>query len=368
MKIPFFVALFVAPLVVLADRPTAQQEKAILGAEYAWSEATLKNDAEAIKAIELSDYLETDSRGFMSTRADDVADAEKKADHYTEFSLHETLVRVYGDTAVVTGRTVIKGTNDEGKPMDGIFAFTDTLILQDGQWRGAANQGVRLSTTAATATFPLPRDAGWVKRHEGFVKDAKQGGVALLFVGDSITDNWRKEERGLPIWNKYFAPYHAANIGISGDRTEHVLWRLENGEVDGLSPKAVVLMIGTNNTGMERDGTTPRNTPAETVAGIAAVVHELRVKMPKAKILLLAVFPRGNKPDDPQRIQVNQINPEIAKLANGKSIIYLDIGAKFLTPDGILTKEVMPDYLHPSPLGHQIWADAIDATVKRLMK
>ena len=106
-----------------------------------------------------------------------------------------------------------------------------------------------------TATNPVPRDAKWVKRHEGFVQEAQNGGIEILFLGDSITDFWRN--RGSNVWNQYYAPRHAANFGISGDRTQHLLWRIDHGELDGIHPKVVVLMIGTNNTGKENDHKTP---------------------------------------------------------------------------------------------------------------
>ena len=227
-----------------------------------------------------------------------------------------------------------------------------------------------LPLSANTAIKPEPRDPNWVKRHEGFVQIAKQGGVDVLFVGDSITDGWRRLERGggKATWDREFAPLKAANFGISGDRTQHVLWRLENGELDGIRPKAVVLMIGTNNTGFERDGTTPRNTPAETVAGVDAILRKLRTSQPQAKILLLAVFPRGEKPDHPQRLQVNEINRGIAKLADGKNIRFLDINARFLAADGTLPKEIMPDFLHPAEKGYEIWAAAIKEPLAALLR
>jgi lysophospholipase L1-like esterase len=114
-----------------------------------------------------------------------------------------------------------------------------------------------------STTNPVPRDAKWVQRHEGFVQIAKKGGVDLLFMGDSITDFWRN--RGSNVWNRYYFPRNAANFGISADRTQHVLWRMDNGELHGLKPKVVVLMIGTNNTGKERDTKTPRNQPLEVI-------------------------------------------------------------------------------------------------------
>jgi lysophospholipase L1-like esterase len=227
-----------------------------------------------------------------------------------------------------------------------------------------------VSVTANTAVDPVPRDPSWVKRHEGFVEIAKQGGVDVLFLGDSITDFWRSENKtrgGKAVWDENFAPLHAANFGINADRTQHVLWRMQHGELDGLQPKAVVLMIGTNNTGLERDKVTPRNTTAEATEGVTAVVAGLRAKLPAAKILLLAIFPRGEK-GDPIRDQIKDINTALARLDDGKFVYFLDIGPKFLEPDGTLSKEIMPDLLHPSEQGYQIWAAAIKEPLARLLK
>jgi lysophospholipase L1-like esterase len=215
-----------------------------------------------------------------------------------------------------------------------------------------------------TAIQPAPRDANWVKRHEGFVAQAKQGGIEVLFLGDSITDGWRS--KGKAVWEKQYAPRQAANFGIGGDRTQHVLWRMEHGELDGIKPKAVVLMIGTNNTGKDQDGK-PRNTTPEIVEGVTAIVQGLRAKLPQSKILLLAVFPRGEK-DTPIRDQLKEINTALAKLDDGKMVKFLDIGPKFLEPDGTLSKDIMPDLLHPNEKGYQIWADAIESTLTDLVK
>jgi lysophospholipase L1-like esterase len=228
------------------------------------------------------------------------------------------------------------------------------------------------TTTATTtnaavsnsATNPVPRDPGWVKRHKGFVAQAKQGGIDVLFMGDSITDFWRS--RGSNVWNQCYAPKHAANFGISGDRTQHVLWRMDNGELDGIHPKVVVLMIGTNNTGKERDKKTPRNTPAQVIEGVTAVVNDIRTRLPDSKILLLAIFPRGDGGPE-QQAQINEINPAIARLDDGKMVKFLDIGAKFLDADGTLPTSIMPDLLHPNAQGYQIWADAMNPTLEAML-
>ena len=204
----------------------------------------------------------------------------------------------------------------------------------------------------------------WVARHEGFLAEAKQGKFDLVFIGDSITDGWRKG--GREVWNKSYAPRHALNLGIGGDRTEHVLWRIEQGELDGLKPKAVVLMIGTNNTGKEKDGS-DRNSTAEVIEGVTAVVKAIRTKLPGSKLLLLAVFPRG-KVDAPQRAQIKEINTAIAKLGDGKMIRFLDIGKVFLAEDGSIPKTIMPDLLHPNAEGYQRWADAMEPTLAGMLK
>lgn len=225
--------------------------------------------------------------------------------------------------------------------------------------------GSALAVEGNTAVQPVPRDAAWLKRHEGFVEIAKAGGVDVLFLGDSITDGWRRP--GKFLWDGHFAPLRAANFGISGDRTQHVLWRMENGELDGISPKVVVLMIGTNNTGFERDQITPRNTVAETIEGVTAVVKGLRAKLPETKVLLLAIFPRGEK-DSIYRTQLAEINAAIARLDDGKFVRFLDINAKFLWPDGTLPRDFMPDLLHPNEVGYAIWAAAIKQPLLEMLR
>jgi len=166
-----------------------------------------------------------------------------------------------------------------------------------------------------------------------------------------------------PSGEKAFGAYKPANFGIGGDRTQHVLWRIENGELETIKPKAVVLMIGTNNVGADS---------AEDIAkGVTTIVKTIRAKQPQAKILLLAIFPRGDKPDGKlgaANNKLKQVNAIIAKLDDGQHVHFLDIGDKFPQPEGALTQEVMPDFLHLSPVGYQIWADAITPKLGELMK
>jgi lysophospholipase L1-like esterase len=235
-----------------------------------------------------------------------------------------------------------------------------TLCLLLSAWLSFTALAENSAIVPASRTSPT----NWVARHEGFLVEAKQGKFDLVFVGDSITDGWRK--RGLEVWNKFYAPHHALNLGIGGDRTQHVLWRIERGELDGLKPKAVVLMIGTNNTGKEKDGSA-RNSTAEVIEGITAVVKQIRTKLPQSKLLLLAVFPRGAV-DAPQRAQIKEINAAIAKLDDGKMIKFLDIGKVFLAEDGSIPKTIMPDLLHPNEQGYQLWADAMEPTLAGMLK
>jgi lysophospholipase L1-like esterase len=206
-------------------------------------------------------------------------------------------------------------------------------------------------------------DRGFVDAHEKYLAVARQGQARLVFFGDSITWNW--STKGWDIWKKSFSQWQPANFGASGDRTQHVLWRIENGELDGLHPKAVVVLIGTNNVG---------GYPAEAIArGVAKIVETIRAKAPDAKVLLLAIFPRGEKastPAEPNKARdtVAQVNAIIARLADNQHVFFLDIGSKFLEPDGSIRKEIMPDFVHPSTAGHQIWADAITPKLTELMK
>ena len=214
------------------------------------------------------------------------------------------------------------------------------------------------------ATTPAAKSESgwWPKRHAEKLAEvkAKKGNVDLLFIGDSITHAW--ENKGKKLFDEYYGKRKPFNIGYSGDRTENVLYRLAHGEVDGISPKLAVIMIGTNNTGHREDP------PAETAAGIKAILDDLRERLPETKLLLLGVFPRSNKPEDKKRKINDDINKIISKYDDGKMIHYLDINHIFLEEDGTLPKSIMPDFLHPNVEGYKKWADAMEPTISKLMK
>ncbi|MCE9565604.1 MAG: GDSL family lipase [Planctomycetes bacterium] len=222
--------------------------------------------------------------------------------------------------------------------------------VKDAAWEPAAR----------AKEYPWMSIATWKKLHEGHLVRTKKGDVDVVFLGDSITQGWSGD--GAPVWKKRFEPLKAANYGIGGDTTREVLYRLNDGILDGIKPKAVVLMIGTNNFGL------PGDSVADTVKGVETVVASIRKKAPDAKVLLIGIFPRDKAADTPFRKKIAEANGAIAKIADGKAVVYLDIGKKFLADDGTLPAEVMPDALHLSEKGYGIWADAIEEPLRKLLK
>jgi len=203
-------------------------------------------------------------------------------------------------------------------------------------------------------------------RHEGFVETARRGNIDLLLDGDSITDFWAQNDANKAMFDKYFGGYRTANFAISGDTTQGVLWGLKNGEGQGFKPKAIMLMIGTNNSGGTNNAGTA--TAAEIAEGVGAVVLEMRNDFPDAKILLLAIFPRG-VPGDSVRDKIAEVNRIISRLDDKKHVFYLDIGSKFLDEKGVfLPESFRPDNLHPVAKGYDIWGEAVKAKIAELMK
>jgi lysophospholipase L1-like esterase len=203
------------------------------------------------------------------------------------------------------------------------------------------------------ALVAAPR-VDWVTRVEETVRQTRGKHFDLIFDGDSITDGW--QGRGRPVWDALYVPLNAVDYGIGGDRIENVLWRLQQGEAEGTDPKLVVLLIGTNNSG--------RDSAEQIAAGIKAVVSAYLERCPHARLLLLGIFPRSAQPTDPIRAKITDVNHRIAALDDGgKRVTFLDIGAKFLEPDGTISAETMGDFLHPSLKGYHIWANAMAAEI-----
>ena len=196
----------------------------------------------------------------------------------------------------------------------------------------------------------------WTPRHEKKLAEGKALGKSaqVVFIGDSITEGWEKS--GTPVFERNYKPLNGLALGFGGDRTENVLWRLLHGEVDGLAPKVAVLMFGTNNTGLRHDD------PATTAGGIKRNIEELQRRLPDTKILLMAIFPRGAKPDDKARQTNQQVNAIIAGFADNQKVFFLDIGKEFLSADGTLSTDIKPDLLHPNEKGYEIWARSMAPT------
>ncbi|MEO7272150.1 MAG: GDSL-type esterase/lipase family protein [Vicinamibacterales bacterium] len=241
-------------------------------------------------------------------------------------------------------KTFIDRDTSATKPL--LKKFESLLMLQPA----------RLNV-AATVTQTVQRQG---PRHQGFVEVAKQGNIDLLLHGDSITDWWVQGDANKAMFDQYFGAMRTANFAVAGDTTQGVLWGLRNGEGQGFQPKAIMLMIGTNNSG---GGTGP-----EIAEGVGAVVLELRKDFPNAKILLLAIFPRA-VPGDPVRDKLAEANRIISRLDDQQHVFYLDIGAKFLDSSGVFLPEAFrPDNLHPLAKGYDIWGAAVKDKLAELMK
>jgi lysophospholipase L1-like esterase len=214
------------------------------------------------------------------------------------------------------------------------------------------------------ASAPIERtDEHFIERHATFLKRIKEGPIGLLFLGDSITRRW-VDVPGL--WNHYFAQYQAANFGVGGDVTQSLLWRVQHGEIDDIDPRVIVLLIGTNNV--------PTHTGADIAAAVRKAVDIIRAKLPASKILLLAILPRGPQRQDradannPYYMDIiHTANDELAKLDNGDSIRFLDMGFRFIGPDGNIETAFMPDQLHLIEPGYKVWGEAMKELLEEMM-
>jgi lysophospholipase L1-like esterase/acetyl esterase/lipase len=219
---------------------------------------------------------------------------------------------------------------------------------------------------ANTAVVPVPKleddSYDWNARHAAVMRVKGEIKPEIVLIGDSITHFWGGEPRanqanGPKAFASVFAPYRVLNLGFGWDRTQNVLWRLDHGELDGLHPRTVVIHIGTNNTSPTEHAR--RNTPAEIVEGIAAICARVRSKTPGARIILVQVMPREEKPDNPRRAQIAGINRLLVDFAQTNHLDLLNLAPKLIEPDGTLPRSLMPDFCHPNEKGYAIWADAL---------
>jgi sialidase-1 len=258
-----------------------------------------------------------------------------------------------------------------GRVIDpGISMYSSMSLLPDGRvallYEGASGlHFARFGMEQANlATLPEGRYettgkfGWWPERHRQKVAESKKD-IKLVFVGDSITQGW--EKTGSEIWQKHYAPLQAANYGFAGDSTQHVLWRIQNGEFTGMDPHVIVLNIGTNNA---KHGDF---TPEQIAAGIKAVTNKLSEQCPRSQILLLSIFPRDALPDGEMRKKCNAVNALLPQFADGKRVHLLNINQQFLQADGTLSKEIAPDALHLSEKGYQIWADSMQPKLDELL-
>lgn len=243
-----------------------------------------------------------------------------------------------------------------------LTAISATLVL---------TMAAALLLDSNSAVTPEPRDSEfWLNRFYEINQRTYQDGIELLFVGDSITHFWEgtiypeggdpHPATGQAVWDEYYSHREAANIGIGNDRTESLLWRLDNGNLDGISPKLTVLLIGTNNW--------RSNTAPEIAEGIIAAVESLLEKLPLSDVLLMSIFPRGERPNEIRTMMAEASALAAKQFSNNERVIYLDIGEKLLSDDGLLSTEIMPDLLHPSAEGYRIWAEAIEPIVNEILE
>lgn len=247
------------------------------------------------------------------------------------------------------------------RPLLPLVCFLAAVAGMSGQ----AAAPTAVAAVDASAATPKTGNKRFFELHESFLKRAKEGPIGVLFLGDSITEGWHKAPH---IWDHFFGKYQPANFGIGGDQTQHVIWRLENGELDGIHPRVVVLMLGTNNTS--------RNTGAEIAAADRKIVEMIRQRLPGTKVLLLAIFPRGPRKDWQGQVEdaaarmavIRDANAALARLDDGQNVRFLDINARFLADDGSIPHIIMPDQLHPNAAGYELWAEAMLPLLDRMMQ
>ena len=227
-----------------------------------------------------------------------------------------------------------------------------------------------VSSKENNAIIPVPKLENdwydWYARHKEILKVKDTINPEIVLIGDSITHLWGGEPKdrsnGQKAFNDAFTGKRVLNMGFGWDRTQNVLWRLDNGEFDGLHPKYVIMNIGTNN--FSGTGNSRESTPAEVAEGIQLICERISTKSKDTKIILMAVFPRGSNPKDGFRAKITALNLLLADFAKSKNITFVDIGPKMLDADGSIPKDMMGDGVHPTEKGYAIWAAAVKDLIK----
>jgi lysophospholipase L1-like esterase len=231
--------------------------------------------------------------------------------------------------------------------------------------------GYKILEGSHLAVTPASRGSQWWQnRHKSILDRVAKGNVDLVFIGDSITQGWYGY--GKTVWPKYYANRNAVNMGFSGDKTQNILWRIENGQLDGINPKLIVLLAGVNNSNLQE------NTSEEIADGVILICKRIREKLPRTKILIMAIFPVNQAPTrhskdtkaigyNPQWAKNNKANEIISTIADGKTVFYMNINQKLLDENGQWSRQIAPDFVHPSKLGYEIWAQQIEPLVMKIM-
>lgn len=251
-------------------------------------------------------------------------------------------------------------------PRPAIIVAAAVQISSRAQTNDSATNAVAVPEVHVNhAIIPVPRTGGITNRQSQVLQHAKEatGEYDLEFIGDSITQGW--ENGGTKIWAEFCGQRKCLNFGVSGDGTQHVLWRLQNGQLEGVKAKVAIVMIGTNNSNKNKEGA-DAFTDSDILEGVTAIVEQIRTRQPETKVLLLGIFPRA-KAFSPQRGRLLEINQAFAKLDDGQHIFYFDFGSQLIEKDGSIAKTIMPDALHPNEAGYKIWAAAMEPKLKELL-
>jgi lysophospholipase L1-like esterase len=236
------------------------------------------------------------------------------------------------------------------------FAFSFLILLFLSACGGSSSGDDTTNSVDKIATIsPTSNNSGWwQERHDEIVSRDKSN-IELVFIGDSITHQWEEEAYGLPIWSSYFDEETTLNLGFDSDKTQHVLWRIDHGELDNMAPEFVVLMIGTNNTHSD--------TAADIALGIQAIVDRILEKLPSTTIILHRIFPRGDA-DNPSRIPLDEASEIVRQSVNDERVKFVDINSHFEDANGDVPIDIMYDHVHLTTKGYQIWADALMSEFK----